>query len=129
MKNIVYCIILLCLIKIIINQCYMENPSSADTCNDRKRDGYKCCYIEYKNNRMSNYSTLCVEVIKDDIKSGHHEATIILIEGGNYTGSDWNETIMEKFRDYSTVSEFDCKGKYLSEVFIFVSFLLVIFLI
>ena len=129
MKNIVYCIISLCLIKIIISECYMENPSSADTCNDRKTDGHKCCYLEYKNNKMSEYATLCVDVIKDDIKSGHHEATILEIEAGNYTGSNWNETIMEKFRDYCTVSDFDCKGKYLSETLIFLSFLLLIFLI
>ena len=107
----------------------MENPSSTDTCNNRKRDGYKCCYVEYKNNRMSDYATLCVEVIKDDIKSGNHEATILAIEGGNYTGSAWNETIMEKFRDYCTISVFDCKGRYLSETLIFLSFLLIIFLI
>ena len=127
MKNIVYCIISLCMIKIIISQCYMENPSSADTCSDRKRDGYKCCYVEYKNNKMSDYATLCVEVIKDDIKSGHHEATILSIEDGNYTGSNWNETIMDKFRDYSTISEFDCKGRYLTETLIFLSFLFIIF--
>ena len=127
MKNIVYCIISLCMIKIIISQCYTENPSNADTCSNKKRDGYKCCYIEYKNNRMSDYATLCVEVIKDDIKSGHHEATILSIEDGNYTGSNWNETIMDKFREYSTISEFDCKGKYLTETLIFLSFLLIIF--
>ena len=115
------------MIKIIISQCYMENPSSADTCSDRKRDGYKCCYVEYKNNKMSDYATLCVEVIKDDIKSGHHEATILSIEDGNYTGSNWNETIMDKFRDYSTISEFDCKGRYLTETLIFLSFLFIIF--
>ena len=128
MKNIVYCIISLCMIKIIISQCYMENPSSADTCSDRKRDGYKCCYVEYKNNKMSDYATLCVEVIKDDIKSGHHEATIISIEDGNYTGSNWNETIMEKFRDYSTISEFDCKSNYMSKSLIFLSSLFILFI-
>ena len=105
----------------------MEKPANANTCNSRKRDGYKCCYIEYKNNMMSEYSTLCVEVIKDDIKSGHHEATILDIEAGNYTGSKWDESIMEKFRNYSTISEFDCKGRYLSQGLFFLSFLLIFF--
>ena len=77
---------------------------------------------------MSDYSTLCIEVIKDDIKSGHHEATIISIEDGNYTGSNWNETIMEKFRDYSTISEFDCKSNYMSKSLIFLSSLFILFI-
>ena len=75
---------------------------------------------------MSDYDTVCVEIVKDDIKSGHHEATIISIEGGNYTGSNWNETIMEKFRDYSTISTFDCKGNHFTKSLVLLSSLLLI---
>ena len=128
MKYLLFILISVLLLKIAYEQCYTEKPSSADTCHGKKRDGFKCCYVEYKNNRMSNYSTLCVEITKDDIKSGHHEATIILIEGGNYTGSNWTENIMENFRDYSTISEFDCKSNYMSKSLIFLSSLFILFI-
>ena len=116
------------LLEVSYEQCYTVKPSNADSCHSKKRDGFKCCFIEYKNNRMSDYSTLCVEVTKDDIKSGHHEATIISIEEGNYTGSNWNETIMENFRDYSTISEFDCKSNYMSKSLFFLSSLFILFM-
>jgi len=128
MKYMLFILISLLLLEIAYEQCYTENPSNADTCHGKKGDGYKCCYVEYKNNKMSDYSTLCIEVIKDDIKSGHHEATILSIEEGNYTGSNWNETIMEKFKDYSTISEFDCKSNYMTKSLIFLSSLIILFI-
>ena len=128
MKYMLFILISSLLLEIAYEQCYTENPSSADTCHGKKGDGYKCCYVEYKNNKMSDYSTLCIEVIKDDIKSGHHEATILSIEEGNYTGSNWNETIMEKFKDYSTISEFDCKSNYMTKSLIFLSSLIILFI-
>ena len=127
MKNILFILISATIFKIAYEQCFSEKPSSADVCNSKKRDGYKCCYVEYKNNKMSDYDTACVEIVKDDIKSGHHEATIISIEDGNYTGSNWNETIMEKFRDYSTINTFDCKGSYITKTLVlFTSLLLML---
>ena len=127
MKNILFILISATIFKISYEQCFSEKPSSADVCSSKKRDGYKCCYVEYKNNKMSDYDTACVEIVKDDIKSGHHEATIISIEDGNYTGSNWNETIMEKFRDYSTINTFDCKGNYITKtLFLFTSLLLML---
>ena len=129
MKAMIYFLISIYLFKLALGQCYSENPGSVDTCKNKKRDGHRCCFVEYKNNRMSNYSRLCLEFVNDDIKSGHHEATIISIEEANYTGSNWNESIMEKFRDYCTINEFDCKSKYISNSLILISSLLIIFLI
>ncbi len=126
MKYIFLILISATIFKIAYEQCFIEKPSNADVCNNRKRDGHKCCFVEYKNNKMSDYDTVCVEIVKDDIKSGHHEATIISIEGGNYTGSNWNETIMEKFRDYSTISTFDCKGNHITKSLFLLSSLLLI---
>ena len=33
----------------------------------------------------------------------------------NYTGSGWSEEIMNNFRDYASISQFDCKGNRLSD--------------
>ena len=120
MKAMIYFLVSICFIKIIVGECYTENPADEKTCKEKERDGYRCCYVEYRTDRDENYTKLCVEVIKDDIKSGHHEATIISIEEGNYTGSNWNETIMEKFRNYSSINIFDCKANFLfKSLFIF----------
>ena len=129
MKNMIYLILFISIIKLYSGQCYTENPSDPQSCDNKKRDGYRCCYIKYRNNKSPEYKTLCVEVVKNDIKSGHHEATILAIEAGNYTGSNWTESLMEKFRDYSSVNQFDCKGSFISRSFIFLSSLLVIFLL
>ena len=129
MKAIIYFTISLCLIKIALEQCYTENPGSVDECKSKKQSGSKCCYVEYRNNKSPNYTSLCVEVINKDIKDGYHEATIIEIEGGNYTGSNWNQTIMNKFRDYSSIDIFDCKGNFISKsMFIFSCFLILLFI-
>ena len=126
MKYILIILISVTIFKIGYEQCFSEKPSSVDVCTNKKRDGYKCCFVEYKNNKMSDYDTVCLEIVKDDIKSGHHEATIIDIEGGNYTGSNWDETVMEKFRDYATISNFDCKGSYIFKSLVLLSSLLLI---
>ena len=129
MKAIIYFLISVCLIKISLEQCFSENPSSVDECKAKKQSGKKCCYVEYRTNKNANYTSLCVEVINKDIKDGHHEATIIEIENGNYTGSEWDETVMEKFRDYSSIDIFDCKSNFLSKSMnIFICFLILIFI-
>ena len=99
MKASIYFLICSCLINIALEKCYTENPGSKDIYEFKKQSGTKYCYVEYRNNKSPNYTSLCVEVINKDIKEGH-EANIIEIEKGNNTGSNWNETFMDKFRDY-----------------------------
>ena len=115
MKNLIFFLLSACLLKITVGQCFTENPSSVDQCSNQKTDDYRCCFVEYRTNRNTEYKTLCVGVNKTQIKGGHHEETIKLIESGNYTGSGWNDTILEKFRSYSSIDNFDCKGNYLLE--------------
>ena len=115
MKAMIYFLISICLIKLALEDCFTIAPLSVKECEDKKTSGNKCCYVEYRTNFDPEYKSLCVEVIKDDIKEGHHEATITLIESGNYTGSGWNETVLSKFRNYSSIDKFDCKGNYISK--------------
>ena len=129
MKKIVYLLLFTSIIKMISGQCYTEGPTDPKSCDSKKRDGYRCCYIKYRNDRDPEYKTLCVEVIKKDIKSGRHEQTILDIEAGNYTGSNWSETLMNKFRNYSSVNDFDCKGTFISKSLIILSSLLIIILL
>ena len=129
MKAIIYFLLSICLFKITLEQCFTENPSGVDECKAKKQSGRKCCYVEYRNNKNPNYTSLCVEIINKDIKDGHHEATIIEIENGNYTGSNWTENVMEKFRDYSSIDNFDCKGNFISKsIFLFSCFLILFFI-
>lgn len=114
MKEIIYFLLVsLCLLVSVKSDCYMLNPKEGD-CKGRKTGDSYCCYVHFRTNRDPTFKTLCVDVIKDDIKKGHHEATIQLIEKGNYTGSKWNDTVMENFRDYSSINKFDCKSSYLT---------------
>ena len=116
MKKLLFLIISICLIKIIKGQCFTLNPSSVDECKKQEDSTYRCCYVTYTNNFMnSTYKTICIGVNKTDIKSGHHEETIKKIESGNYTNSNWNETLMDLFRNYSSIDNFDCKGNYISK--------------
>ena len=129
MKEIIYFLVCISLINISIEDCYTENPGSVSVCESKKRSGYKCCYVEYRTNKVAEYNKLCVEVENSQIKDGMHEATMKEIEGGNFTGSGWNETIMEKFRDYASIDNFDCKANYISKLLFRFSFLLIILLI
>ena len=67
-------------------------------------------------------------VKEDDIKDGKFEETMGTIEGGNYTGSGWSEEIMNNFRDYASISQFDCKGNRLSDNIMLFSLMLIIIL-
>ena len=129
MKKVVYLLIFTSIIKLISGQCYTENPTDSNSCGNKKTDTHRCCYVKYRTDRDPEYKTLCVEVVNEDIKSGHHEATIISIESGNYTGSNWTEALMEKFRNYSSINEFDCKGNFISRSLLFFSSLLIILLL
>ena len=127
MKTLIYFLISICLLKMISGECYTENPSNVKTCESKKRNGHRCCLVEYRTDRDPEYKKLCVEIKDEDIEKGKHEATMILIEGGNYTNSDWNETIMEKFRNYSTISNFDCNATFLYKSLFLFSLLFIIF--
>ena len=129
MKAIVYFLISICLIRLTLEECFTVKPSNVDECESKKTSGNKCCYVEYIKVNTSEYTSLCVEVKKDDIKDGHHEATIALIEDGNYTGSGWNETILSYFRNFSSIDKFDCKGNYISNSLFLISIFLILFLI
>ena len=115
MKTLLFLILSICLIKIIEGQCFTPNPSSVDECESQEDSTFRCCYVTYRNDNDTTYKTICIGVNKTDIKSGHHEETIKKIESGNYTNSNWNETIMNLFREYSSIDNFDCKGNYISK--------------
>ena len=117
------------LIEFILGQCFMENATNGEECEKRHTGDDYCCYVEYRTNKDATYKKLCVPVIEDDIEDGKFEETIISIEGGNYTGSQWNETILEKFRDYASIHEFDCKGNYVSNFMMVIYLMIIIFLI
>ena len=121
-------LILLYFIKTIFGDCFTENPTNVEICKNKKTGDNHCCFVEYRNNKSPNYTTLCVELFKDDVKNGRYEETMFFIELGNYTGSNWSETILEKFRDYSSISIFDCKGNYLYKSLLFF-YLIIYFLI
>ena len=129
MKTLFSFLIFLYLIQAILSDCYQVSPGGVSNCENAKSGDDYCCYVEFRNNRSENYRTLCVPIKKDDIEDGKFEETIGTIEGGNYTGSGWNETILENFRYYSSINNFDCKGNFLSDVMKLYSLILFIFLI
>ena len=129
MKAMIYFLICIYIIKLTLEECFTVEPSSTEECENKKTSGNKCCYVEFRTNRDPEYKTLCVEVTNADIKDGHHEATITLIETGNYTGSNWNQSILERFRNYSSIDKFDCKGNYISKSLFMLSIFLILFLI
>ena len=128
MKEAIYFLICVCLLNISVEDCYTEDPGSVNVCESKKRSGFKCCYVEYRTNKVAEYNKLCVEVNNSLIKDGLHEKTIKDIESGNFTSAGWSDEIMEKFRDYASIDKFDCKGNYISKLLLFSS-LLIIFLI
>ena len=129
MKTLFSIIISLYLIQSILCDCYQVDPSSVSTCENAKSGSDYCCYVEFRNNRSEEYRKVCVPIIEDDIEDGKFEETIGAIEGGNYTASGWNDTILENFRYYSSIDVFDCKGTYLFNVMMLSSLIYIIFLI
>ena len=129
MKETIYFLIGVCLLNMSVEDCYTEDPGSVKVCEDKKRSGFKCCYVEYRTNKVAEYNKLCVEVNNSLIKDGLHEKTIKDIESGNFTSAGWSDEIMEKFRDYASIDKFDCKGNYISKILFMLSSLLIILLI
>ena len=128
MKNMVYSLLIISLLKLISGQCQVDNPSNVETCSNKKGDNLYCCYIEYRTNNKS-YSTICLPFNKTEIKSGKHEQTIISIEEGNFTGHYWTQDYTEKFKNYSSINTFDCKGTFISKSLFFFTCLLIILLL
>ena len=125
MKKLLFLIISICLIKIIVGQCFTIEPSNVDECEKQEDSIYRCCYVTYRNNIDPDYKTICIGINKTDIKSGHHEETIKKIESGNYTSSNWNQTISNLFKNYSSIDNFDCQGNYISKSLLLFSSLLI----
>ena len=114
MKALLSVLISLYLIPLISNQCYQENPSSVSQCENAKSGNDYCCLVEFRTDTNPEYRKLCIPIKEDDIEDGKFEETMGTIEEGNYTGSSWSETIAANFRDYASISNFDCKGNSLS---------------
>ena len=114
MNKLLFLIISICLIKIIVGQCYTENPSNVDQCEKQEDKTYRCCYVTYRTDLDPEYKTICIGVNKTDIKKGHHEETIKKIESCTYNTSNWNVTLQNLFKNFSSIDKFDCKGKYIS---------------
>ena len=129
MNKLLSVLIILYLIQSITSDCYKSNASSVSECSNSKTDDVYCCLVEFRTNKDATYKKVCVPVIKDDIEDGKFEETIGNIEGGNYTASSWSEEILENFRDYSSISEFDCKGKYFTENMMMITLVLIFILI
>ena len=129
MKKIFSVLISLCLIISILGDCFKKNPSSASECEKQKKGSSYCCFVEYRTNKNAEYKKACVPIIKEDIEDGKFEETIGVIELGNYTNSKWPREIMNLFTDYSSISNFDCKGNYISEIMMIVPLIFIIFLI
>ena len=129
MSKLFVILISLGLIGIISGECFKENATSGEDCESRAESGHYCCLIEYRTNLDPNYKKVCVPIIEEDIEDGKYEETLGTIEGGNYTNSGWNETIMETFRDYASISEFDCKGYYFNNIMLLVNLMIIFFLI
>jgi hypothetical protein len=129
MNKLLSVLIILYLIQSITSDCYKSSASSVSECSNSKTDDVYCCLVEFRTNKDATYKKVCVPVIKDDIKDGKFEETIGNIEGGNYTASSWSEEILENFRDYSSISEFDCKGKYFTENMMMITLVLIFILI
>ena len=109
-------LILLYLIQSITSQCYKQNPSSVSECENSKTNDAYCCLVDFRTNKDTTYKKVCVPVINDDIEDGKFEETIGIIEGGNYTGSNWDATISANFKNYASIDNFDCEGSFLSYV-------------
>ena len=129
MNKLLSVLIILYLIQSITSDCYKSSASSVSECSNSKTDDVYCCLVEFRTNKDATYKKVCVPVIKDDIEDGKFEETIGNIEGGNYTASSWSEEILENFRDYSSISEFDCKGKYFTENMMMITLVLIFILI
>ena len=128
MKKLFSVLIFLYLIQSILSQCYKQNPSAVSDCEKSKSGDNYCCFVEFRTNLNSTYKKVCIPVKEDDIKDGKFEETMGTIEGGNYTGSGWSEEIMNNFRDYASISQFDCKGNRLSDNIMLFSLMLIIIL-
>lgn len=128
MKKFFSVLIFLYLIQSILPQCYKQNPSGVSDCENAKSGGNYCCLVEFRTNLDSNYKKVCIPVKEDDIEDGKFEETMGIIEEGNYTGSSWSEEISANFRDYASISQFDCKGNRLSDKFMLFSLMLIIIL-
>ena len=129
MNKLLSILIILYLIQSITSDCYKSSASSVSECSNSKTDDVYCCLVEFRTNKDATYKKVCVPVIKDDIEDGKFEETIGNIEGGNYTASSWSEEILANFRDYSSISEFDCKGKYFTENMMMITLVLIFILI
>ena len=129
MNKLLSVLIILYLIQSITSDCYKSSASSVNECSNSKTDDVYCCLVEFRTNKDATYKKVCVPVIKDDIEDGKFEETIGNIEGGNYTASSWSEEILANFRDYSSISEFDCKGKYFTENMMMITLVLIYILI
>ena len=129
MKNMVYFLLIISLLKLISGQCQVDNPSNVETCSNKKGDNLYCCYIEYRTNITKEYKTICLPFNKTEIKSGKHEQTIISIEGGNFTGHYWSTDNIGIFGGYASINTFDCKGTFISKSLFFFTCLLIILLL
>ena len=127
MKKIFSVLISFYLIQSILCECYKENPSGVGECESAKTDSVYCCFVEFRTNKDANYKKVCIPVKEDDIEEGKFEETMGVIELGNYTGSEWNNTILQNFRDYASIDNFDCKGNYLTSIMSLFSLILLFF--
>ena len=127
MKALFSVLISLYLIPLILNACYQENPSSVSQCENAKSGSDYCCLVEFRTDSNSEYRKLCVPIKEDDIEDGKFEETIGTIEGGNYTGSNWDETISANFKNYASIDNFDCEGSYLYYAMMLFSLILFLF--
>ena len=121
MNKLLFLLISICLIKIIVGQCYVENSSSVDECEKQEDKNERCCYVTYRNDLDPEYKTICIGINKTDIKKGHHEENIKKIESGFYNTSNWNETLQDLFKNFASIDNFVCKGKYISNSLLLLS--------
>ena len=123
MNKLLFLLISICLIKIIVGEkeCFNRNATSVDDCENKGNKTYSCCYVTYRNDNDSEYKSICIEINKTDIKKGHHEETIKKIESGSYNTSNWDEERQKLFKNYSSIDNFDCKGKYISNSLLLLS--------
>ena len=127
MKALFSVLISLYLIPAILNDCYQENPSTVSQCENAKSGSDYCCLVEFRTKENAEYRKVCVPIKADDIEDGKFEETVGTIEGGNYTGSNWDEKISANFKTYASIDKFDCEGKYLSNVMMLFFIILFIF--
>ena len=129
MKKLFSLLISLYLIVSILSACFKKDVSSVNDCQNAKSGSDFCCFVEYRTNLVSDYKKVCVPVKAEDVEDGRFEETIGIIESGNYTASNWTEEILQNFKEYASISTFDCKGNYISNVAILVSLIYIINLI